>query len=270
MEKDKVPDYKSDQSLADVAHTFAEILSALEYGIRVHLSGQSDTTLSWESFYKKSWEPLYQQLALARLDPDFDREAAFDLIEFATREIDYMTVLFDNFLGGVQNAPKFSSKKPFYVHDVILDAVELFRFKAGNKGVDFQLDMHDDVRIRVDARSFRRALINILDNAVKYSYSGGLDRQRYIDIHTRYHQKEGELLLAVTSFGVGIREEEMTMVFERGYRSTLARDERRVGTGIGLSEAKSIIEANDGRIWLSSQHQHDDAFLTKVTIILPV
>ena len=87
-------------------------------------------------------------------------------------------------------------------------------------------------------------LMNLIENAVKYSYSG-------TPITLRAEFQNGDVVFGVADQGTGVPPEDLERVFERFYRAN--GDKRRApGTGLGLAICRRIVEAHDGRIWVES------------------
>jgi signal transduction histidine kinase len=97
----------------------------------------------------------------------------------------------------------------------------------------------------VDEDAIVQALINLLDNAVKYSPEPGQVRVTLI-------RRDGELLLQVADRGIGIDPRKLGMIFEKFYRCEDELTRQTTGTGIGLSIVKYIAEAHNGRIQVQS------------------
>ncbi|HLH27259.1 MAG TPA: ATP-binding protein [Chloroflexota bacterium] len=98
---------------------------------------------------------------------------------------------------------------------------------------------------RGDSRRVRQVLLNLLDNAVKYSPGGG-------EIHLAADARNGDVLVSVRDEGLGIPAEHLARVFERFHRldTNVTRTTR--GTGLGLAICQGIVEAQGGRIWAES------------------
>jgi signal transduction histidine kinase len=103
----------------------------------------------------------------------------------------------------------------------------------------------------VEPESFRRVLVIVLDNALKYS-SGPVD----IDVYSERNQPglgSEKLTVRITDRGVGIPEEDLPHIFERFYRVDKARSRQTGGSGLGLSIAKQLVAANGGTIQIESK-----------------
>lgn len=103
-----------------------------------------------------------------------------------------------------------------------------------------------------------QVLINLLDNAIKYSHEGGL-------IKVIIASQEDNVVLQVIDQGIGIPPESLTRLFERFYRVDKARSRKVGGTGLGLSIVKHIVESHHGRVLVESQENRGTTF----TVILP-
>ncbi|MCA9422027.1 MAG: HAMP domain-containing protein [Nitrospira sp.] len=109
-----------------------------------------------------------------------------------------------------------------------------------------------------DASQLKQALINLLDNALRHTPSGGT-------ITVRVNSHDSSIKLSVEDTGPGIDAQHLPHLFERFYRVDQARDRQSGGTGLGLAIVKEIIEAHGGTIHVLSQVGNGTTF----TIILP-
>ncbi|MCG3175147.1 MAG: Alkaline phosphatase synthesis sensor protein PhoR [Candidatus Omnitrophica bacterium] len=116
----------------------------------------------------------------------------------------------------------------------------------------------EGARIRADVKTLERALLNLVDNAVKYNHDGG-------QIIIGYSETDGESVIEVGDTGIGIAEPDLARVFERFYRVDKSRSRESGGTGLGLSIVKHIVERHGGRIQARSLPGKGSTF----TIFLP-
>ena len=101
------------------------------------------------------------------------------------------------------------------------------------------------MEIFVDKDKMGQVLINLLSNAVKYSPDGG-------KIVVRGEVTEDEYVISVQDEGIGMTKEQVSHVFDKFYRVDTS-DSAIEGTGLGMSIAKHIVEAHQGRIWIKSK-----------------
>lgn len=125
---------------------------------------------------------------------------------------------------------------------------------------EFRLDLRGDVTAEVDISLLKQCLRILIDNAIKYSPTGS-------DIIIRL-QKRGETHCAVEiqDYGMGIKAEDASKVFERFYRSDPARNRQNGGLGLGLSIAKWIADKHGGCLELLSYENVG----TRISLVLPV
>jgi signal transduction histidine kinase len=114
------------------------------------------------------------------------------------------------------------------------------------------------VRALVDRKAIAQVVLNLLDNAVKYTEDGGRVRVTLRQVN----QKEVEL--GVEDSGIGIPAEEQRHVFERFFRATNAVRQRADGSGLGLAIVKSIVEAHGGQIAFTSNPGQGTSFVVRL------
>jgi two-component system phosphate regulon sensor histidine kinase PhoR len=115
--------------------------------------------------------------------------------------------------------------------------------------------------VMADVDRLHQVLVNLLDNALKFTPSGG-------QITVSVHRADEQVLCAIADTGPGIPEGEIPLLFERFYRGdpSRAHTEARGGAGLGLSIAKAIVDGHGGRIWIESKPGQGAA----VTFALPL
>jgi signal transduction histidine kinase len=142
----------------------------------------------------------------------------------------------------------------------------------------------EDVYIKVNEREIVRALSNLLHNAIKYSWQRDPQRAKPAWVSIRTHVQDRKVYIEFENWGVPIKREEIErgLVFELGYRGELSKDSGRLGTGIGLTDARRVAEAHGGWLEIEShpamrglydeknERYYHQPFLTKVTMILPL
>jgi two-component system sensor histidine kinase KdpD len=116
--------------------------------------------------------------------------------------------------------------------------------------------------VRVDALQIQRILVNILDNALKFSPPTE-------DVQVRVTATRKELIIRVIDRGPGVPEQEGERIFEAFHRQSGAKDRR--GAGLGLAIARGFAEANDARVWVESREGQGASFALALPIVeLPV
>lgn len=147
---------------------------------------------------------------------------------------------------------------PCNVNTVITDVIELLQPKIAHKNVIIVYNPKPDMDYYpANANRMKQLLINLLDNAVKYTEVGTITIQ--------CEKKKNKLILCVEDTGIGMEEEHLERIFERFYRVDKGRARKTGGTGLGLSIVKHIVERYNGKIEVESKLNKG----TKFTIELP-
>ena len=105
-----------------------------------------------------------------------------------------------------------------------------------------------------------QVLVNILDNAIKYSF----DRK---EIHISIGVSDKQILIAIQDFGSGMSEEDLSKIFNRFYRVDKARSREKGGTGLGLPIVKELIEGYGGQVSVSSILDHGSVFSIQLPLV---
>ena len=127
---------------------------------------------------------------------------------------------------------------------VVGDACRLFEALAEEKGIRLSCDTPETLPLSGDTRLLQRMLANLLDNAIKYTPSGGA-----VSVSTRRDSLQ-RVVIEVGDTGPGISEADLPHIFERFYRGDPSRSQ--AGAGLGLSFARAVARAHGGEIAVSS------------------
>ncbi len=130
---------------------------------------------------------------------------------------------------------------------------------ARGRGVDITIHGKEEVSVQGDKMRLARVLLNLVDNAVKYTPKGGR-------VILSLAKKGDEAYISIRDTGIGISKEDQEKIFERFYRVDKSRSREIGGTGLGLAICKRIIEAHGGRISVDSEIGKGSTF----TVILPL
>lgn len=115
-----------------------------------------------------------------------------------------------------------------------------------DKGVELHINCPSSLPLLfLDADRITQVLINLLGNALQYTPPGGM-------VQVQVRQGVNEIVTQVTDTGIGLPEADLTRVFERFYRADKSRARSSGGNGIGLTIARHLVLAHNGRIWAES------------------
>jgi two-component system phosphate regulon sensor histidine kinase PhoR len=143
--------------------------------------------------------------------------------------------------------------------EVIETSVQLCSPKAGEKSITMEVNCPSNLAFPMDPFLMEQALVNLLDNAIKYSAP-----ERSISITAT--AEDDSVTVSVSDQGYGIRKEHLQRIFERFYRVDKARSRNQGGTGLGLAIVKHIVQAHVGRITVESSPGKGSTF----SMVLPV
>ncbi len=140
-------------------------------------------------------------------------------------------------------------KQNFVIQDLIREVAESLSIKADEKKIRcvIKKGCEQPVTVYADKEKIRQVLINLVDNAIKYGKPNGLIEGSAYTIDGK------KVLVEISDDGYGIANEHLPRIFERFYRTDLARTRKVGGSGLGLSIAKHIIEAHGETIHVRSK-----------------
>ena len=180
----------------------------------------------------------------------------------AERQAQYLQrLLQDLFELSVLNSPHPPlHQEPVPVAELIEDAVDRHRQAFENKGIQFRVQLSDNLPVlRADGMRLLRLLDNLLTNAREHTPSGG-----QVDLVAEV--SDGVFRLRVRDTGSGIAPEEQRHIFERYYRGGGARTRKRNGTGLGLAIGQAIARAHGGELRVQSQLGKGSEFILELPL----
>lgn len=169
--------------------------------------------------------------------------------------------------------------KKLDIYDLLMGIAKNMGEYAAKRNVDIRLSLKDISNVYINGykEDLTRALLNIVHNAIKYSWNRKGPANSFVKIEGSTDQHW--LYLKVENWGVAITHKELEhgLIFKVGYRGVNSSDRRRPGTGLGLYDAQKVIRKHQGELSISSKpslgNREDDysnPFITNVTIKLPL
>jgi two-component system phosphate regulon sensor histidine kinase PhoR len=144
------------------------------------------------------------------------------------------------------------------VSEVLSAAAQSCQLQADARAMTLRVDCDPHLRARLDPDLMEQALVNLIENAIKYS-----DEPGQIDIGADL--VEDHVMISVRDRGRGIESQHLPRLFERFYRVDKARSREQGGTGLGLAIVKHIARFHDGQVTVMSRPGEGSRF----TIHLP-
>jgi two-component system phosphate regulon sensor histidine kinase PhoR len=122
-----------------------------------------------------------------------------------------------------------------------------YQFHLSNKGFQFNVEIPEkNIFVEGDEEAVSEAILNLIDNAVKYSKD-----EKFVSVNL--FEEEKRAVIEVVDKGIGIPKSEQEKIFEKFYRATKGLIHDTKGTGLGLALVKHIVEAHKGNIEIRSE-----------------
>jgi two-component system phosphate regulon sensor histidine kinase PhoR len=185
-----------------------------------------------------------------------DRNNVRDFISIIYQDSSRLAKLIDDLLdlSKIESGRMKMIFLPVDLAGLINRAVGIVDKQAKEKSISIALNTADVLtRVSGDDTRLTQVMVNLLDNAIKYTPYGG-------SVTISVVAQDKFLQIDVRDTGIGIPEEDVPRVFERFYRVDKARSGEFSGTGLGLSIVKHIVQAHGGRVWVSSRVGYGSTF----------
>ena len=186
-----------------------------------------------------------EALQFGLVDDEEDLQSHYDAI---VRESERLSRLVDNVLdfAAIERGNKTYTMRAVDLGETVRQAVEAARFSMETRDMEMDIELPDSLPVVMhDPEAIAQVMHNLISNAAKYGRKGG-----WIGVKGWVSQDEAHI--AVSDRGIGIRPEEVPMLFEHFFRSSDPEARRQKGTGIGLTIVRYIMEAHSGRIEVTS------------------
>jgi PAS domain S-box-containing protein len=165
-------------------------------------------------------------------------------------------------------------REPCHLGVIVAEAVKGMEARADAKDISLQMKMparlseggngqKGDVTVAGDRALLRQVVFNLLDNAIKYTPSGG---NVSVELSV-LGDGEDRAVISVVDTGVGIAPDEQVRLFEKFYRIKRGDGSDAVGTGLGLALVKSIVERHKGKVWVNSRLNKGSAFYISLPLL---
>jgi signal transduction histidine kinase len=203
---------------------------------------------------------LYAEtLELGRLSNPGKCQEYYEIIR---KESERLTSLINNILdfSRIESGKKEYSFRETDVADLVRGTLESYRFEIEQSGFQFEQTIDNNLpQVWVDREAIARSLLNLVNNAVKYSAT-----EKYLGVNLYRHN--GGLNLEVVDHGIGIPPKEQAKIFDKFYRVGDPLVHNTKGSGLGLSLVRHIVQAHGGDVAVQSEPGQGSKF----TITLPV
>ena len=198
---------------------------------------------------------LYAEtLELGRISSSGKRQEYYEIIR---KESERLTSLINNILdfSRIESGKKEYSFRETDVADLVRGTLESYRFEIEQNGFQFEQKIDSDLpQVWVDREAIARSLLNLVNNAVKYSAT-----EKYLGVNLYRHN--GGVNLEVVDHGIGIPVKEQPKIFEKFYRVGDPLVHNTKGSGLGLSLVRHIVQAHGGEVAVESEPGQGSKFI---------
>ena len=184
------------------------------------------------------------------LDGAIQQDVAVPFVQVIKRHADRLEQILEDLLTLSKMETKTFSLKRERVPlgNLIEHALELVKDSAEKKNISVShAEISPTLSVYGERGYLEQVLVNLLDNAIKYSHEKGKIRVSTVE------KDQNEIQILVEDDGVGISKEDLPRIFERFYRVDKGRSKELGGTGLGLSIVKHIVQAHGGKVWAESE-----------------
>jgi signal transduction histidine kinase len=260
---ERLPVVNPRDELGQLAATFNELLSRLDDAF----TRQQEAFEQQRQFMADASHELRTPLSVIRAasevtleEPDCEaseyREAMATVGEHARRLTRIVEDLFT--LARADAGQREIERKSFYLDELVIETARAASVLALRKGVEMECAPAPEAPFNGDEGLLRQMILNLLDNAIKHTPAGGR-------IRLSLGRRDSEYAITVEDSGAGVPAEARPHIFRRFYRADKARSRAVAadggGAGLGLSIARWIAEAHDGRLELARSDESGSAFI---------
>jgi signal transduction histidine kinase len=178
------------------------------------------------------------------------------------KESERLTALINNILdfSRIEAGRKEYDFRETDIAELVRNTLDSYRYQIEQSGFVIEETIEDGLpKLSADREAIARSLVNLINNAVKYSVNDKC-------LGVRVYRSNGSVHLEVADHGIGIPRAEQGKVFEKFYRVSDPLVHNTKGSGLGLSLVRHVVEAHGGRVWVDSS----PGCGSKFTVVLPI
>jgi len=273
----RIPPPKVKDEIARLAETFNEMITRLDQSFRQIKQFSSDASHELKTPLTILRGEVEVTLRKERTFSEYQR-----ILRSNLEEVDRMTQIVDDLLllSRADNGEIQLSQKEMDLSEILRELTVQTHILARSKNLSLQTFLPEErVAILGDPLRIRELLLNLIENAIKYTEEGGgitihlskdgvtssgKDAEERLEV-----KKNGLAEIKVTDTGIGIAKEDQGRIFDRFFRVDKARSREQGGSGLGLSICKWIVEAHQGKISVESEIGRGSSFIVQLPLRHP-
>lgn len=185
-----------------------------------------------------------------------DKDTALEFLRIIDKHSTRMSHLIEDLLilSRIESHQMPMISEPLDIAELVLSVAEGIKKQGDDKAIDISIDVGANIpKVLGDRVRLEQVVVNLLDNAIKYTPTGGKVFVSVVNDGT-------EVRIDVRDTGIGIPAVDIARIFERFYRVDKARSRELGGTGLGLAIVKHIIQGLGGRVWVKSKPAKGSVF----------
>ena len=207
---------------------------------------------------------LYAEtLELGRISTKEKKHQYYRIIR---KESERLTALINNILdfSRIEAGRKEYEFRDTDIADLVRNTLDSYRYQIEQQGFELEEKIDTELpAVRIDREAIARALVNLVNNALKYSKD-----DKYIGV--KLYRDNGAVKLEVADHGIGIARRDQTKIFEKFYRAGDPLVHNTKGSGLGLSLVRHITEAHGGAIEVESSPGAGSKFIMSLPLVVAV
>ena len=195
-----------------------------------------------------------------KLNENIDKETRNRFLGIIDGEANRLKRLIEDILtlSFIENDKK-EEKESINLYSVYRRVEDMLMISAKTKSIELVCDADESINIRANADYVKQIILNLVDNAIKYTPENG-------DVNVKIFKEKDYAVIKVSDTGMGIPKEDQARIFERFYRVDKARSREIGGTGLGLAITKHIVINLGGTISVESVLEKGSTFTVKIPI----
>jgi len=177
------------------------------------------------------------------------KEALIECMDQSEQVLKLLNALMD--ISEAESGSMKLKKEPLSIQSLLQSVIELYDVVAEEKKIRLHLEMPEDLTVQADPQRMRQVIGNLVDNAIKYTPTGG-------SVTLKGYVEGSRYVMSVADTGIGMSPEHSPRIWDRLYRADASRSEK--GLGLGLSMVKAIVEAHGGYAQVTSTLRQGSVF----------